>query len=126
MGYYGTCKVCVSRARKAIYAKSPAYELVKDAKRRALKGGLAFDLDEHIEELSVRMVKGCELSGTPLRLEKNGKRYADSPSLDRRDATKGYVLANVRVVCWALNTAFGNWGEEQFAKIATAWMERRK
>lgn len=47
-----------------------------------------------------------------------------APSLDRIDARKGYTTDNVRLVAWVVNHALGDWGEEVFAKIARAYVDR--
>lgn len=40
------------------------------------------------------------------------------PSIDRRDATRGYERDNIRVVCLLVNYAMSNWGEEPLRKMA--------
>jgi len=66
----------------------------------------------------------CELSGLPFR-RGAGPRSPFSASIDRRDSRLPYTEENCRVVLWALNSAMGEWGEDAFAPIARAWLERR-
>lgn len=92
------------------------------AKVRATKKGLPFNLTvEHVQSL---MDGGCCLTGIPFEWY-NKKRTWNSPSLDRIDNAKGYVIGNVRAVLWCLNAAFGDWGEEAFAKVAEAYLRNR-
>ena len=98
--------------------------LVSRIKRRAIKLGIPFDLDNHMSDLNARIAKGvCELTGLPLRME-HGAMAWDSPSLDRIRPESGYVYSNIRVVCFAVNAALGNWGEGVFERIATAYLRR--
>ena len=105
------------RAHRAEY-------LISGTRSRCIKKGLAFDLDQHIEELNVRLNYGiCELTGLQFRMDVI-KRDWDSPSIDRINPSLGYIYSNVRVVCLGMNAALGNWGEKAFRKIACAYLER--
>lgn len=105
--------------------RNRARDLVRHARFRAHKKGLDFDLMNHISELQARIDAGeCEISGLPFNL--GGGRTWDSPSIDRIDPTKGYTLNNVRVVCHAVNSAMGDWGEARMLQIARAIMNRRR
>lgn len=97
--------------------------LIANARRRAEKKGLPFDLDKHSMELEQRLrAKVCELSGLPLDRSKHNGPYF--PSLDRIIPSLGYVYSNIRVICFALNTAFGSWGEAETLKIFQAISNR--
>ena len=99
--------------------------MVSRIKIRCQKKSLPFDLDEHEEEINARVVaRKCELTGLPLR-EHHGSQNWDSPSLDRVTPHLGYLYSNIRVVCFGVNAALGNWGEQAFERIATAYLERR-
>jgi hypothetical protein len=105
--------------------KHRAKELVRHARKRAEKMGIPFDLDPHIQELQKRIDRGmCELTGLPMPVS-NGRQW-DTPSIDRIEPTKGYVLSNIRVVCLAVNCALGFWGPEVLLKIADAIRQRRR
>lgn len=96
--------------------------LVAAARVRARRKSVSFELvDSDITRIQEIIDKGfCQLSGVAFTLE--GPRSATSPSLDRIDSRLGYVPGNVRVICYALNAALGNWGEGEFRRIAEAWL----
>ena len=82
---------------------------------------LPFDLDMHIEEFTARLSRlTCEMSGIPLSLD--GGMTFDSPSVDRKIPSDGYVFKNIRIVCHAMNCALNNWGEDNLRKVMTAWL----
>lgn len=137
---FGTCKACEAKYHKAHVQENPqpgrdacnryarkhrAYILIRWARERAIEKGMEFDLDKHRAELQERMDLGvCELTGIPLTL--TGKRSFNSPSLDRIDASRGYTYDNVRIICFAMNAALGNWGEETLHAVVTAWLGKRQ
>lgn len=91
--------------------------LVSHARIRSARKGIAFDLDIHVDDLQRRIDAGfCELTGLPFNL--SGGRTWDGPSLDRIVPADGYVIGNVRVVCYAVNSALGDWGLDVLLKIA--------
>jgi len=130
-------------ARKARYQEFPEWErnhsmlyrlrhpwknMMQHAKKRAAKFGLAYDLDDHEEEIKVRMEPMiCELTGLPLVSSVGaggpGLRRWNTPSLDRIDPELGYVYENVRIICWALNCAIGSWGEAVLRTVVNAWLK---
>src|SRR5713226_2117687 len=55
--------------RVKLIESNRALYLISRMKRRALKKGIPFDLDQHISEINERIAAGkCEVSGYPLRL----------------------------------------------------------
>jgi hypothetical protein len=97
--------------------------LIAAARVRCRNKNILFALDDFADELQRRIDAGCcELSGTAFDLSPGRK--PTSPSLDRRDPAKGYTPENVRVICHALNTALGDWGEAGLAPILAAWLQR--
>jgi hypothetical protein len=119
-----------SREQKRLYAmdyrkKNRSAELIRHARDRAKKKGLGFDLDCYSTEIQRRIDAGlCEVTGLPLNLE--GGRTWDSPSLDRLDAKGPYLYSNVRIVCHAINSAMGDWGEQKLVQLALAILAVRK
>ena len=116
----------VIRNNRTSYAKRRAYFLVREAQERAIRKQLPFDLWDHFALLEERLDRGvCEASGLPFSLAYDGLTPL-SPSIDRIEPATGYVYGNIRVIAWSLNAAFGSWGEDQFERIATAWLANRK
>lgn len=66
----------------------------------------------------------CEVSGLPFATWSK-ETTAWIPSIDRVDSSLPYTQENCRVVLWALNAAFAEWGEDEFRLIARAWLNRR-
>ena len=107
------------------YTKHRAESLVSEARRRSAKKGIPFDLDEHLEEIRQRFEAGvCEMTG--LQLDFHCRRISwNSPSMDRIEPALGYVYSNLRIVCYAMNAAMQNWGEETTEMVMRAWLEKR-
>lgn len=134
-----TCKACDAAKKAADYAASPerhrlavklsrernlARALVDGARKRAVKKGLAFDLNQHLDSLRVRLAAGyCELSGLPFQIGL-GHHWA-SPAIDRIEPSSGYVYTNVRLVLHGLNNALGNWGEDVLFQMVDAMRARK-
>lgn len=100
-----------------------AMELWRAAKTRAAKRGHAFDLD--LDWVIVRLQGTCELTGLPFEISARGSgRGSRSASIDRRDSTQGYVKANCRLIVWGINAALHNWGEDEYAILASLYLAR--
>ena len=128
------CRRCET-ASKSYRPKSPenakryrnrnrAYFLIRYARERAQGKGWEFDLDGYRTELQNRIDNGqCELTGYPFDMEVS--RGFNTPSLDRIDSSKGYTFDNIRVVCLAINTALGTWGEDRLYELFESWASRK-
>lgn len=98
------------------YRDNPTHILCINAKRRARKFGVAFDIgpeDVYIPEF-------CPILKTE-RLVRH-TRYA--PSLDRKDNSKGYIKGNVWVISLLVNTMKNSATPEQlkeFGEWASNW-----
>ncbi len=79
-----------------------ASKLLGNARSRAKRKGLEFTLtkDWVIGKLNAGI---CELSGLPLEIAQAGT--ANSPSLDRRDNSKGYTPDNCQLITVQANRA---------------------
>lgn len=76
----------------------PQRYLWREARQRAKRSGVAFTLQpEHIQ-----IPDRCPVLGIPLFFGERGN--PNSPSLDRVNATVGYVPENVRVISFRANT----------------------
>lgn len=132
-----SCKACdreSERARKRRDPELTAYRqktwrrnyrghaLVNVARHRAKTKGVSFDLSPL--DIQSRIDAGyCELTGIPFNLDE--PKAWNAPSLDQREAGKGYTRENVRVVLYALNVMANVWGENRIVEIARAITARR-
>lgn len=134
-GWRWKCKRCLALTRSMNRERENQYQLnyrkryrakdlVRHAKYRALKKGVPYDLDQHLEQIQRRIDNGfCEVTGLPFNLE--GGRTWDSPSLDRIIPERGYTIQNLRVVCHAANSAMGDWGEQKIVDMARGILAKR-
>lgn len=83
------------RARRRSY---PLVRIVQEAKVRASKRGLDFNITA--DDLSMPLV--CPVLGIPISMAK-GPRADGSPSIDRVDTSRGYVVGNVQIISWRAN-----------------------
>jgi hypothetical protein len=98
-------------------AENPTKVLIGDAYTRSKEKMIPFDLREHEEEIEKRLNTGvCEMSGLPFEKGK-GTHGPFSASIDRIVPAKGYVYSNIRIICYGLNCAFNDWGEETLFKL---------
>lgn len=81
----------------------------------------------HIAQIMRRSGGRCEVTGIAFQTHKpeDSRARPFFHSLDRIDSSKGYVPGNCRIVCYAVNLAMSNWGEEVFAQIATGYIVNR-
>ena len=88
-----------ARARGLRYKRRhPEQSLWSGAKHRALKEGIAFDIDP--SDVVIPLL--CPVLGLLLDLS-GGQRRNTSPSLDKVIPSLGYVKGNVRVISWRAN-----------------------
>lgn len=88
--------------------------MVRDAKRRARRDGLPFDLK--VED--IRIPKRCPALGIEFDLD-GPRTAASSPTLDRIVPAKGYVRNNVIVVCSKANRAKSDLSAAELRKLAS-------
>jgi hypothetical protein len=94
--------------------------LLNYARDRARRQDLPFDIDrEFVREKLQRGI--CELSGLAIQriAPGNYRTHPYAPSLDRIEPSLGYVKTNVRLVCFAVNRARSDWGDEVLLTIAS-------
>lgn len=111
-GRQSVCKECRSKEKTISIIAS---NLISAAKKRSKKKGLPFDLDEHRDEIKQRLQEGvCEKSGIAFVFmpPEKGIAHPHSPSINRIDPNCGYLYSNIEFVCWCLNAAYNNWGED--------------
>ncbi len=83
---------------KELRKEDPRRPMLADARKRAKKKNLEFDLV--IEDLSIQ--EFCPILGIPLFVA-GEKRTNNSPSLDRIDNSRGYTKDNVFVISFRAN-----------------------
>ena len=94
--------------------------LLRSAKQRAAKKGLAFDIT--IED--IELPKTCPLLNIPLQTSLNS-RTDNSYSLDRLDSSKGYIKGNVWVISSRANTIKNNATLEEL-QVLTANLKAKR
>lgn len=72
--------------------------------------------------LMVRSKGRCEISDIPFSDEQipGCSRRPFIPSIDRIKPKEPYIFENCRLVCWAVNRALGEWGDDVFWRIVRA------
>jgi hypothetical protein len=94
--------------------------LLNYAKDRARRAELPFDLDR--EWLAPKLSAGiCEVSGLLLERVSPGqyRTHPYAPSIDRVTPSDGYVKNNCRLVCFAVNRARSDFGDDVLLTIAS-------
>ncbi len=97
--------------------KKPWMRLHYHAGRRATKKGIPFTItSDDVKQLMAS--NRCAVTNIAFVRSSRGPR---TPSLDRIDASKGYMRDNCRVVLFALNCAMGDWGLVALLDILQEW-----
>lgn len=97
--------------------QSPWVSLFGSARKRCKQRGLEFSLTA--EWARARWTGRCEISGLQMRFG-DGAQHMLSPTIDRKDAAKGYTPDNCRFVCLALNAMRGTGTDEEMIAIMRA------
>jgi hypothetical protein len=84
--------------------------MVANAKMRAAKRGLQFDLTpEDVVEMYNDQKGMCYWFNVPMQWRDDvGPRNPMIPTIDRADNTRGYVRSNCILACWGANAAKGS------------------
>ena len=103
---------------KAWRLKNPHKVLLNNAKQRATKRGLEFNIND--EDVIVPIT--CPILGIPISknicIHIRSGPHSGSPSLDRIDNTKGYIKGNIQVISHQANTMKANATPEELIKFA--------
>jgi len=111
------CSSCASF--KGVGDLTGAY--ITEIKRRAEKRGLEFKITtQQLWDLINKQDFKCALTGEPITVNKNWRKYDFTASLDRIDSTKGYTLDNVQWVHKTINRLKSNFTEEELK----FWVEK--
>lgn len=109
----------------SIRINRPWASLILEAKRRATKKGLAFDLTE--EWARSTWTGACSVSGLPFAIGQKGAGPKQmSPSIDRIEPSKGYLQSNCRFVLSAINSLKAEGDDLSMYRIAEAILGNRK
>lgn len=114
-----------NRAKRRAYEKqykqnNPEKQLLSNAKQRAKKIGLPFNIT--LEDIFIPDY--CPILGIKLGTTDGGKgQVDDSPSLDRIRPEEGYVKGNIAVISMRANVIKNSGSAEEHRKIAD-WIER--
>lgn len=92
--------------------RNPEANMLHGARNRALSMGIEFDL----ELADIVIPTHCPVFGFPLE-RGAGKKHDASPSLDRKDNTRGYTRDNIVVVSWLANRLKNNATIDQLKAI---------
>lgn len=108
--------------------RSWLYVAIQKCRHRAKAGGYVFGLTiDVLVGLMLRSKGRCEVTG--LRFTTAGcegsRRRPFFHSIDKIDAAGGYVAGNIRLVCYGVNVAMLNWGEDVFAELARGYVFNR-
>ena len=103
--------------RKAAPAEVWAHDTYGNAKKRATAAGLEFSLTK--DALLSMLGGSCPLLGIPLTLGQS-KSVDSSPTVDRKDPTKGYTIENCWVVSAKANRIKTNATSAEVAMVAEA------
>lgn len=94
----------------------PLIRMVQEARTRATKKGLAFDITA--DDLSIPLC--CPVLGIALSRERGQKYRADgSPSIERINTKLGYIPGNVIIVSWRANRIKSDASLEELEKIVS-------
>lgn len=96
----GSCRRCMLLNWNQRRSAAPLWDMLRQAKVRAKRKGIEFDIEESDIELPII----CPLLGLPLRYGGMGLSQSNSATLDRIDNLKGYVKGNVWVISFRANT----------------------
>lgn len=101
--------------------------LLNNAKDRAKRNNLPYELD--YEWLEAKIDAGvCELSHLPFVHESRGafKCSPYAPSIDKINPKDGYTKNNCRVICFCVNMALSDWGEDVLYNMCENLLKNRK
>lgn len=112
------------------YARSDKWTitlLLNNAKDRAKKNNLVFDLDrEWVQERLNKWV--CELSNIPFErnIEIQYRSNPFWPSIDKIIPSQWYTKDNSRLICFCVNMARSDWWDENLFKMCSAIISNKK
>ena len=141
-GIRSNCKKCYGKRYKYVHSKQKNENwkkyassekgivtlLLSNARDRAKRTGKSFSIDKEWLLENIRKGK-CELSGMPFIFEKgvsgNYRANPFGPSIDKIDPSLGYTKENCRIVCFCVNMARSDWGDDNLIKMCEAILKMK-
>jgi hypothetical protein len=103
--------------RKTSLGNKIRYNLSK-IKYRCNQKRIDFDIDvDYLINVLEQQDYKCKLTGIPLRFEAGEGSNMLAASVDRIDASRGYVKGNIQYVCYWANTAKSNLPQNVFLEM---------
>jgi hypothetical protein len=103
--------------------------IVRGARSRAKLKAVPFDLDiEWALDLARSQNFCCALTRIPFSVDRpraNTRIGPFAPSFDRIEPHLGYTKENVRLVVFALNVMFMDWGQEVFERVVNRYRRNK-
>jgi len=94
---------------------------LKDAKKRAEKKGVPFEITrQYIESI---LTNECPVFGTPFTFVGNGGIKPESPALDRIIPSKGYIEGNIQIISVKANNIKSAYNSKDIFKVAE-WLHK--
>ena len=118
----------VRRVKFADPLQATCAQLIDMAKARAKRKRVPFSLTQ-VDVPLLTTARMCPVTGLPFVLgtvRADNRPHPMSPSLDRIEASKGYVRGNVRLTSWWANSARNSLTDAQFAVFVEAAFRTRQ
>lgn len=109
----GAAKEAAKRKRRQL--ENPARYMMGHIRSRAKRHGIEFSITEN----DIHIPEYCPILGVKLEFG-DIKCFSNSPTLDRKDNSKGYVPGNVWVISHRANTMKGSSSMEELRTFCTA------
>lgn len=106
-----------ARLRREDPVKARAKAAYSDARKRAARNGMPFDLTPGEVVGLMRSATVCPYIGWAMTFEQ-GRKESTLASLDRVDSSKGYVKGNVQVISYLANLMKSHATDEELAMFA--------
>jgi len=114
------CKTCYNKHLKDNNYKYAKTHMVYDAKVRAKKKGIDFNLTRE----EIHFPERCPVLG--IKLEQGNEIWYNSTAIDRIDNTKGYLINNCIVVSCLANTIKNSATPKQILKVGNFYKKLYK
>lgn len=123
--HYKEHATSINEKRRALHQENPWVRMYQEAKSRAKKKNIPFDLsfDELLSIVPADM--RCPILGIEMK-PANGKPTDFSPTLDKVIPAKGYVKTNIAIISRRANTLKSNETNPKTFRAIADWLERQQ